>query len=97
MSLQGLSHHQFLSHDGIVLFNDVDQIDALVPIGSVDVDDLAALLLADLLSHEIIHLHLGHIRAFHGESIIGGIRINNIAFRLKLCFFYSIPITAKNR
>ena len=97
VSLQGLSHHQFLGHHGTVLLNDIDEIDALVPVGGIDVDDLAALLFADLLADEVIDLHLGHIRAFHGESIIGGIRINNIAFRLKLCFFYSIPITAKNR
>ena len=70
---QLLFHHQFLRHDGTILLNDIDEIDALVPIGGVDVDDFAALLLADLLSDEVIHLHLGHIRAFHGELARGRI------------------------
>ena len=96
MSLQGLSHHQFLGHHGTVLLNDVDEIDALVPVGGIDADGLAFGFVY-LLSDEVVDLHPCYIRAFHGESIIGGIRINNIAFRLKLCFFYSIPITAKNR
>ena len=40
VSLQGLSHHQFFGHHGTILFNDIDQIDALVPIGGIDADHL---------------------------------------------------------
>ena len=53
-----LSHHQFLGHHGTILLNDIDEIDALVPFGSVDVDDLAALLLADLETEEIRYKNL---------------------------------------
>ena len=41
VSLQGLSHHQFLNYHGTVLFNDVDEIDTLVPFGGIDVHHLA--------------------------------------------------------
>ena len=41
VSLQGLSHHQFLGHHGTILLNDIDQIDALVPFGGIDVHHLA--------------------------------------------------------
>ena len=70
-----LFHHQFLSHSSTILLNDVDKIYTFVPLGGVNVDDLAALLLADLLSHEVIDLHLGHIRTFHGELACGRVGI----------------------
>ena len=73
VSLQGLSHHQFLGQGSAVLFNDIDKIDTLVPAGSVDVDDLAALLLADLLSDKVIDLHFVYVSTFHGELACGGV------------------------
>ena len=65
-NLNMLFHHQFLGRHGTVLLNDVDEIDALVPFGGIDADGLA-LGFVHLLSDKVIHLHLGHIRAFHGE------------------------------
>ena len=40
VSLQGLSHHQFLGHNSTILLNDIDKIDTLVPFGGIDADHL---------------------------------------------------------
>ena len=47
-----LSHYQFLGHNCTILFNDIDQIDAFVPISGVDIDYLA-FGLVNLLSYKV--------------------------------------------
>ena len=72
---QNLFYDQFLGHDASILFNNIDQIDTLIPVGGIDIDDLAALLLADFLSNEVIDLHFSQIGTFHGELSRGRVGV----------------------
>ena len=70
-----LFHHQFLGRHGTILFNDIDEIDALMPVGGIDINNLVALLFTDLLANKVIHFHLGHISAFHGDLAVGRVGV----------------------